>query len=366
MQKILVIEDDPIIRSNIVDLLQVEGFETLEAENGLIGVHVAQAHLPNLIMSDIMMPELDGYGVLETLRHDPVTAAIPFVFLTAKAERTDLRQGMEAGADDYLTKPFTRGELLKAIETRLAKQSSVEKKFQKQLEDLRDSITLSLPHELRTPLTGVLGFSSVLVDSYGSLTGLEILDVAKTIHKSAERLYRLVENYLLYAEIQIIGLDPEKLAVLRTLSGMSDLQAIVAPAATRIAQQAGRKADLKLELQDAQVAVIPAHLKKIIEELVDNAFKFSEAGTAVRVTSRSAEGSTTLRVADQGRGMLPQQILAIGALMQFERKIHEQQGSGLGLTLAKCLIELNGGGLVIDSLPDQGTTVHVTLPARSM
>jgi signal transduction histidine kinase len=199
----------------------------------------------------------------------------------------------------------------------------------------------------------------VLVDSYASLTGLEILDVAQTIHESAERLYRLVENYLLYAEIQIIGLDPEKLAALRALSGTSDLKSIVAPAATRIAQKSGREADLKLELQDAQVALIPAHLKKIVEELIDNAFKFSEAGTAVRVTSRSDEGGTTLIVADQGRGMLPQQISAIGALMQFERKVHEQQGSGLGLTLAKCLIELNGGGLVIDSRPAQGTTVHV-------
>lgn len=122
MAKILVIEDEPAIRVNLLKLLSAEGFAAIGAENGIKGVELARKDQPDLIICDIMMPELDGYGVLETLQQDQVTATIPFIFLTAKVGRDDLRQGMKLGADDYLTKPFTRAEVLEAIATRLQKQ----------------------------------------------------------------------------------------------------------------------------------------------------------------------------------------------------------------------------------------------------
>jgi diguanylate cyclase len=124
-QKILVIEDETPIRANILKILNFKGFETVGAEDGEVGIEQAKRHLPDLIICDIMMPQVDGYGVLYALRQDPETAAIPLVFLTAKAERSDLRQGMNLGADDYLTKPFSSAELLEAVAARLAKQSSV-------------------------------------------------------------------------------------------------------------------------------------------------------------------------------------------------------------------------------------------------
>ncbi|MEE3715801.1 response regulator [Tumidithrix elongata RA019] len=122
-KKILVIEDDPYIRENIQDVLILERFETITAENGLIGLQQARDHSPDLIVCDMMMPELDGYGVLQALRQDPTTATIPLIFLTAKADRADIRQGMELGADDYLAKPLKPEELLKAIATRLEKKA---------------------------------------------------------------------------------------------------------------------------------------------------------------------------------------------------------------------------------------------------
>lgn len=125
MTKILVIEDETSVRLNILELLEAEEFEVVGAENGMIGVLWALEYVPDLIVSDVMMPELDGYGVLATLREDPATATIPFIFLSAKADKADLRQGMELGADDYLTKPFTRSELLQSIIARLEKQAAV-------------------------------------------------------------------------------------------------------------------------------------------------------------------------------------------------------------------------------------------------
>jgi DNA-binding response OmpR family regulator len=121
MTRILLIEDNNEVRENIVEILELSQYEVLAAENGKVGVKLAQSGNPDLIICDIMMPEMDGYGVLHALSKNDSTAAIPFIFLTAKADRADLRKGMEMGADDYITKPFDDIELLNAVETRLKK-----------------------------------------------------------------------------------------------------------------------------------------------------------------------------------------------------------------------------------------------------
>lgn len=129
MKKILVIEDEPSVRANILELLEAEKFDVVSAENGFIGALWAQQYLPDLIICDVMMPEVNGYEVLSTLRQDSRTAIIPFIFLTAMADQGDIRHGMQLGADDYLLKPFTRAELLGAIATRLAKQAAVMQQY---------------------------------------------------------------------------------------------------------------------------------------------------------------------------------------------------------------------------------------------
>ncbi|MCP4439548.1 MAG: response regulator [Aureispira sp.] len=123
MKKILIIEDNPEVRENTAEILELSGYNVETAENGRIGAHKAVEFLPDLIICDIMMPELDGYGVLKILSKNTQTNTIPFIFLTAKADKTDFRKGMNMGADDYITKPFDDVELLNAIETRLKKHS---------------------------------------------------------------------------------------------------------------------------------------------------------------------------------------------------------------------------------------------------
>ncbi|MUG92642.1 EAL domain-containing protein [Scytonema sp. UIC 10036] len=125
MIKILVIEDEESVRENILDLLEAENYDTISAANGKMGLHLAFSEAPDLILCDLMMPEVDGYGVLTALREQILTATIPFIFLTARSARSDFRQGMDLGADDYLTKPFTRAELLNAIVSRLSKQATL-------------------------------------------------------------------------------------------------------------------------------------------------------------------------------------------------------------------------------------------------
>jgi CRP-like cAMP-binding protein len=129
MKSVLVIEDNNDIRENTAEILLLAGYKTLSAENGKKGVELALRENPDIIVCDIMMPELDGYGVLHLLKKNPETQNIPFIFLTAKTERTDLRKGMEMGADDYITKPFEDIELLNAIETRLKKAEVLNQKY---------------------------------------------------------------------------------------------------------------------------------------------------------------------------------------------------------------------------------------------
>jgi DNA-binding response OmpR family regulator len=129
MKKILLIEDNPDIRENTSEILSLAGYDVSTAENGKIGVDVAQRLKPDLIICDIMMPELDGYGVLHILNKNTETSSIPFIFLTAKTEKTDIRKGMTLGADDYLTKPFDDTDLLNAIETRLRKHQLRSKQY---------------------------------------------------------------------------------------------------------------------------------------------------------------------------------------------------------------------------------------------
>ncbi len=124
MKKALIIEDSDDIREGTAEILDLAGYETFTAKNGRIGVDLALKHLPDVILCDIMMPELDGYGVLYLLQKNPQTANIPFIFMTAKAERADMRKGMEMGADDYITKPFDDMELFNAIESRLKKRKT--------------------------------------------------------------------------------------------------------------------------------------------------------------------------------------------------------------------------------------------------
>lgn len=119
--KVLVIEDEPEMRRNLLTILRLEKFRVVAAENGRVGIDLARKEKPNIVLCDVMMPELDGYGVLQSLRSDPEMASIPFIFLTAKGESGDVRSGMNLGADDYLTKPVAKADLLAAITSRLAR-----------------------------------------------------------------------------------------------------------------------------------------------------------------------------------------------------------------------------------------------------
>ncbi|MDQ7037099.1 MAG: hybrid sensor histidine kinase/response regulator [Anaerolineae bacterium] len=287
-----------------------------------------------------MMPKLDGYGVLEKLRADSETATIPFIFLTARVERVSVRQGMVLGADDYLTKPFAVTELLNSIQTQLKKRSDLNEVASKRIEDIRENITTALPHELRTPLNTIIGFSDILLSEAQRLKPDQVASWAGHINTAALRLYRLIENYLFYAKFQVAT---ENEILLRASESFSDLHNIIEAESYRIAAEAEREDDLTLNIEAApELYITHQDATKIVTELVDNAFKFSVAGQPVIITGTTCAAGYELRIEDKGRGMTEEQISAIGAFMQFERYLYEQQGLGLGLAIVQAVAEAHG------------------------
>lgn len=361
MKKILVIDDEEWLREMIHLALKQKGFEVIEASNGADGIEKARGELPDLILCDINMEKVDGYLTLASLRNEAPTAAIPFILMTGLADNAGMRHGMELGADDYLAKPFTTDALYAAVEARLKKAQTVRDEAERKLAHLRDNISLMMPHEMRTPLNGILSNAELLAHSATTLKSSEIAEIGQEIYKSSQRLERLIENFLVYAQLELIAADPKNVNALR-VGKTEHSVTLIRERATAQATQANRPDDLSLQISDISVPMASEYLAKVTEELVQNAFKFSEPGMPVTVTLKEAFNTIVFSVANLGRGFSTEQVARIGAYMQFERKMNEQQGLGLGLTIAKRLVELHGGALSIEGKKGEGATVVAKLP----
>jgi two-component system sensor histidine kinase/response regulator len=361
MPKILIIDDDEFLCEMIASSLKLEGFETIRALDGTLGVEAARTHAPDLIICDIVMPNLDGYGTLKAMRNDPATAMIPFIFLTGQAAKSDMRQGMLLGADDFLAKPIMIGELVAAIQARLQRQSLVKQETERKLDELRVNLSISLPHEIRTPLSGIIGFAEVLRDDVKSLGADEISEMAKIILKSATRLGHMVENFLTFAQLEMLAAtSAPKAFVGKDVTVMFDLH--IEEIVDKKGKEYERPDDVNLSLGGVEASISIQSGKRIVEELVDNAFKFSGRGQSIEIATKAVDDLWILTVKDNGIGMESNDIAQIGAYKQFQRRAREQQGSGLGLAIALKMSELCGGTLTIQGEIGKGTLVTVRLP----
>jgi signal transduction histidine kinase len=359
--RVLVIDDSATIRAEITGILEAHGYDVTTATDGRKGLSKLWRSRPDLILCDLGMPELDGFEVLRALRARPDWAIVPFVCLTSRSERTAMRKAMEMGADDYVVKPVTTTELLSAVSAGLEKRARVEHEAAERLGDLRRSITLALPHEFRTPLSIVLGYSELLMDAADERKDDELRSIGRSVLAAATQLHRLTENFLLYAQLELSGRQADARGFFAGTTA-APVHEIVEQVASEAASNGRRGNDLVLDLQPVGVELREALVRKIVTELVDNAFKFSEPGSSVCVTVRHLDGAGEITIADRGSGMSPEQVAALGAYLQFDRVVREQQGMGLGLGIVRRIAEISGGGCAVTSQPGVGTTVCVTLP----
>ena len=359
MKRILVIDDDETLLSTLAVALREAGYEVETTASGQEGLRRAYELLPDLILCDVRMPDIEGPTVLQSLRVDPATADLQVVLMTGVQSNLPVRSGMDLGADDFLLKPFTVVALLQCVAARLRRGDLHRRIETHTLDELRRTLQSTLPHEFFTPLAGILGLAELLRADYGNIPREEAETMLDDIEHSARRLHRSLSNYLMILELQ--SEQPETPAPPPVPA--ETVAELVATAARTAADRHERRADLQLEITPLTQPLTEAKLTIIVEELVDNACNFSRKGTPVSVRLAREGAQIALRVADQGRGMTPVQVQHVGTFQQFDRRKYEQQGLGLGLALVRKLASLHGGNLQIDSRPGAGTTCTLLLPA---
>ena len=355
---VLVIEDDARWRTWIEAHLESAGHTVHTAADGVSGLDLAEKLKPDVILCDIEMPRLDGFGVLEELRKQTRLASIPFIFLTSRNARVDQRKGMVLGADDYITKPFSREELLSGIAGVLGKHEALSRRLQHYSEEYHRELAAPWAHELLTPLNGILGISSMLEAEAGTVSPAELRELARSINASARRQQLLARKLVQYFQLEQLKeygwSDPG--AAVEAGSGIED-------EVIGVAERAGRSADLRLDCARAAVSISPQWLRVAVGELADNACKFSLKGTPVTVTAGIVDGLYRIEVTDRGMGMTAAERSGIAAFRQFDRAKREQQGLGLGLAIVGNVARLHRGSFGLEPGPDgTGVRAIVELP----
>lgn len=365
MTKILVIEDEEAIRENIIETLELNDYDVVGAPDGSAGVSMAHEIKPDLILCDIMMGDLDGYRVLEHIRRTHDIALTPFVFLTAKADRFSMRYGMELGADDYLTKPFTTGELLTAVQTRIQRHKEIINQTDEAFQITKKQLAHVVAHELRTPLTSMNMAVQLLSYQVDSIPPDELQELIQTLASGTNRMNRLVEQMVMFTQLQTNLLSQE---VVEKYARPVEVWTLLMTCSNyaRLLLAGTHGVQVIIDDRDTQSMVLADNnsLRHALGELFANAIAYSPDGTQVKVTQWQSDGWVWITIVDEGIGMTQADIDdALSDFTQIDRETREQQGLGLGLPLAKKIIEIHGGSIEIHSVPNKGTQVQVALPA---
>ncbi|MBU0704805.1 MAG: response regulator [Chloroflexi bacterium] len=363
-KRILVVEDHESLLSAIQDILEAEGYTVYTAIDGIQALERMEKSYPDLVVADIMMPRMDGHELYAAIRARPEWVRIPFIFLTAKAERADILKGKELGAEDYLTKPFDPQELVVAVRARLARARDIWMATEVEFDQLKQQIITVLGHELRTPLTYVMGYTDLALDDPASLSSEGLQNLLLGVKQGADRLSRLVEDFLLLTRLDSGQAVGEYHMLARVYS---DWGVFVEGAVRKFDEQAA-KSGVTLEVKSLPdlppVRLCEPFFVDALGRLVDNGIKFSRGeGKLVTVSVQVVDEWVEIVVQDEGVG-----IPAAGMPHLFERfrqigrEEMEQQGRGLGLTIAQELIHLHDGQVIAESEFGKGSTFTIRLP----
>lgn len=353
---ILVIDDDEGMRVNLRLLLEGSGHTVRVAEEGGEGLRCA-AEPTDLILCDVDMPGMDGFATIAAIRRLPNCREVPFIFLTGDIDRTTQRRGMNLGADDFITKPFTVQEILDAIEARVNRQRTWRERVQELADQREKEVAADWSHELLTPMNAVLGGVELIELEADTIQPGDLRELLAVIKAGAERHLRLSHKLIRYFNLESLRTEPQR------ATATTPAKPAVIAGVNRVAREENRLADIDLACEAGIVRLDGPLLVDAVAELVENACHFSASGQPVRVRGTQGSGTYTIEVVDQGPGMTPEQRAGIGAFTQFERHTREQQGLGLGLAIARTVALFAGGRLVLDGGPGGcGLKARLELP----
>jgi light-regulated signal transduction histidine kinase (bacteriophytochrome) len=365
MKKILIIEDNISLNEELIDWFTFEGFEARSADNGFDGIEMACRLIPDIILCDIMMPDMNGTEVLEDLRNNVSTRLIPFIFMTALSGRHNIRTGMDLGADDYITKPFTRVELIKTVTTRLKKSENIREltdtKAQERTAKLNftnrelEAFNYSVSHDLHTPLRALNGYASMLIEDYSELLDSEGKRMLNAIVDQSNKMGCLIDDLLSFSrinmnEIKISAIDMHSLAINVYDELTTDTEK--------------EKIDFRISEIDS-INGDTSMLKQIWVNLISNAIKYTSkiSNPVIEIGSTSDETETVYYIKDNGAGFDMEYYDKLFGVFKRLHSTRQFEGNGVGLAIVHRIVQRHQGRVWAESEINKGATFYFALPA---
>ena len=365
---ILIVDDVPDNLKILGFILKREGYKVRPVPNGMLALQVASKEKPDLILLDIMMPEMDGYEVCRRLKENPALKDIPVIFISALNDTKDIVKALEAGGVDFITKPFQAEEVKARVNTHLKLHLQSLKLLQqsKELQELnatRDKFFSIIAHDLRGPLGGFMGLSEMMADESIPIGPAEKREMSLALSQSARHLYNLLENLLEWSQMQggRSNFNPKLISL---------NQAIIE--SLKLAAESVKKKNITLAIdipKELEVFADMNMLQTIIRNLVSNAIKFTPRDGSVAITATLAENlSAVFSVKDTGIGMNSALVSTLFHLSVNSSRpgTDGENSTGLGLLLCKEFVEKHGGELWVESEEGKGSTFYFTIPAHAV
>ncbi len=362
--KILLIDDSVQNLRLLGNMLREKNYQIALAQNGKQGLHLAGKILPDLILLDIMMPEVDGYEVCKRLKADEHTHHIPVIFLTAKTSNDDIVSGFQTGGVDYITKPFNKEELFMRIKTHLELKRAHDKISQqaerlRELNATKDKMFSVISHDLRAPLGGIKSMLDLMYEDQKDNRQISAKSL-DSLKNAADQTYNLLENLLYWSRsqrgklvnnpepINIYDLVIENIELLKTMSDNKQIE---------IKNQIGENTEARADRN---------MIKTVLRNLIINAIKFTHEKGQITLSSNEKEDMVEISVADTGVGIQKQNLEKILNNKEYYTTFgtRREKGSGLGLNLCVDFIRRNNGELYIDSEYGKGSTFTFSLPVK--
>lgn len=352
---ILLVEDEPSIRRNVSEYLRLSGFQIIETQNGEEALLIADTIKPDLIISDIMMPKINGYDFVKQLRKKANFTSVPVIFMTAKSDMESMREGMNSGADDYIVKPFPLPDLILLIQRKLDRMQDLHKQIEAEMIKEGLNIGRLKTHELNTPLHGILGSASLLLENHEFLSESSKIELYRIILASARRLNLTMNQLFFLKELQT---NSDLFEIQKSINLSVALNSIVCE---KISKFRDNEIELTIE-ENCEISSRETLCNVVLSELCDNTFKFTHKGKKKSISLSKQEAWFELSFLSEGQPFSKEEFENVGPLKQFRKEQFGQQGLGLGLYLSKEMAKNLGWEMLHFELPFNQTKLILRIP----
>lgn len=363
---VLVVDDNPLIVQVVSSLLASEDYAVYSSENGSQALEILDKTNVDLIICDVMMPRMDGYQFHDVVRKNCELSHIPFIFLTALGDSDEIQRGREAGADDYLIKPFDPRELLSVVKGKIVRCHSLKKMAEEKFESYRRKVIHTLSHEFRTPLVAINTGAEIILDQQDHLDKKRLANLLEAIRRGGVRLERLVSDFMILQQIEA-GITARMFETKRKRCMLHSIAVTAIESDREMLNSENFKITVSILNESLEVEVYEPHILDVLRRLIENGVKFSPTLRDIEIAVYKQEKEGVIEVRDRGIGIDVKRLEeAIDVFGQLDREKLEQQGGGLGLAIAARYLEINKGRLEFSLRDGGGSKVSIILPLRNV